>query len=509
MKKLICVCLTAIMLFALALPAAADTLLISPAPNLPEKWDGTVAEAFAGGTGTEADPYLVSNAKELALIAKNVNEKTSDYLNVYFKQTADINLDGAAWDAIGHGKEVLSFKGTYDGGNFTVYNILNLPVDPADTKVMIYNGLFGWISDSAVVKNVKMVGGTVTSTKYAGAVVGFMTGGTVYNCVSDIEAVYGFQSGGIVGRAEKGDKNIIKGCVNHSPVTVPADMAAQSSVFLGGIVGAAGNTEILYCANYGDITADNSTNYSVAGGMIGIQGASSGTVLIDNCVDMGKITAMKTNAKYVGAGGICGKAAHVSFSKIYNCVTAGTYISDADKATGGIAGFVDPAKLVTIDNLYTNAEKAAGDDELKQLADTVVLKLDEMKGPAGITKMKLNSAWVAEADMLPTIDVAKIDVAQEEPAVTETTTTVTTTEATTTVATTEATTTEATTAETTTEATTAPVTEPSDDITVDNEYPEDPVVLRDNTVLIIVLSVAIVAVIGAMVGVMVVSKKKG
>ena len=106
MKKLISICLAAMLLLMLALPVAAEgVLLISPAPaDLPEKWDGNVAEAFAGGTGTEADPYLITNAKELALIAKNVNEQTTDYKGVFFKQTADINLDGAAWEAIGNGK---------------------------------------------------------------------------------------------------------------------------------------------------------------------------------------------------------------------------------------------------------------------------------------------------------------------------------------------------------------------------------------------------------------------
>lgn len=31
-----------------------------------EIWDGSVADSFAGGSGTEDDPYLISNGKELA-----------------------------------------------------------------------------------------------------------------------------------------------------------------------------------------------------------------------------------------------------------------------------------------------------------------------------------------------------------------------------------------------------------------------------------------------------------
>ncbi|HHU87480.1 MAG: hypothetical protein ACOX86_12265, partial [Pelotomaculaceae bacterium] len=36
-------------------------------------WDGSVATGFAGGTGTEADPYLISNGAELAYFAQQVN----------------------------------------------------------------------------------------------------------------------------------------------------------------------------------------------------------------------------------------------------------------------------------------------------------------------------------------------------------------------------------------------------------------------------------------------------
>ena len=515
MKKIISMCVALVMLLALALPIAAeDILLISPAPSsLPQKWDGTVAEAFGGGTGTEADPYLITNAKELALIAKNVNDQTTNYKDVYFKQVADINLDGAAWESIGNGKTAVAFAGNYDGGNFTIYNILNVPIDINDASTMIYNGLFGWITDPAVIQNIKMVGGSVTSTKFAAAIVGFMTGGTVYNCVSDIDNIYGIAAGGIVGRAEKGERNLIRGCVNHSSIAVPADQPLGKDVFLGGIIGAAGNTDIIYCANYGDVTSEG-TNYSLAGGIVGIQGASSGTVLIDNCVDMGKMHAIAGNAKNVGAGGICGKAAHVSFSEIYNCFTAGTYTTDKENYAGGIAGFADGAKFVTVDNLYTTSAKAAGTDEMGQLADTTILTLAEMKGPDGIAKMKLNSAWVAEADMIPSIDVAKIDAAEAEPEVPAETTT----EATTTVATTEATT--ATTTEVMTEATTEPAPEvttekpavetaPIDgDVIVDNEKPADPVAVRDNTALIVILSIAIVADAAAMVAVMLPKKRK-
>lgn len=495
MKKIISICIVLVMLFALAIPVAADTLLIAPAPSaLPAKWDGTVADAFGGGTGTEADPYLITNARELALIAKNVNNVTTDYAGIYFKQTADINLDGAEWQPIGNMSSTTSFKGVYDGENYTIYNML---------AVGEYSGLFGWIANHAVIQNIKLVGGSSTGEKYAGGAVGYMVGGTVNNCVVELESVVGDTLGGIVGRAEKGEMNTIKACVNHTDVTSAVGDAVAKNIFAGGIIGAAGNTQILYCANYGNVTANAATTYCLAGGIIGVQGAASGTVMINNCMDMGVINATCADANNVGAGGICGKAAHVSFSEIYNCFAVGTYTAAKENCAGGIAGFVDKAKFVTVENLYTSFGTAAGADELAQLANVSILSANDMKGTAGITKMGLNSAWIAQGpDMFPSIDVFKIEAAEkEENAPVETTTEATTTTKATTTAT-EVTTTEATT-EVTTEATTEATTEvtttvPSENVTIDNEKPEDPVATKNNTVLIIILSVAIVVVGGVM-----------
>ena len=36
-------------------------------------WDGSIAAGFAGGSGTEDDPYLISYGSELAYLAQQVN----------------------------------------------------------------------------------------------------------------------------------------------------------------------------------------------------------------------------------------------------------------------------------------------------------------------------------------------------------------------------------------------------------------------------------------------------
>lgn len=91
-KSYIIIFLVVIMLgtFSLVLPSfasyqnrnALDSLLV---------WDGTVASSYAGGNGTENDPYLISSGSELAYFISMTKENA--YEDTYFKITKDIILN--------------------------------------------------------------------------------------------------------------------------------------------------------------------------------------------------------------------------------------------------------------------------------------------------------------------------------------------------------------------------------------------------------------------------------
>ena len=55
----------------LALLLMTGTALRAQASD--EVWDGSVASSFDGGSGTESDPYLISNGAQLAKLAQDVN----------------------------------------------------------------------------------------------------------------------------------------------------------------------------------------------------------------------------------------------------------------------------------------------------------------------------------------------------------------------------------------------------------------------------------------------------
>lgn len=90
------------------------------------------AQNYAGGSGTKNDPYLISNDKELAKLARDVNNGNTSqaFLGKYFKLTADIDLSGGIWMPIGkyynygngNGNNRLFF-GKFDGNGHVIKNM--------------------------------------------------------------------------------------------------------------------------------------------------------------------------------------------------------------------------------------------------------------------------------------------------------------------------------------------------------------------------------------------------
>lgn len=77
------------------------TLLPTAALAADGAWDGSIATAFAGGSGTENDPYQIDDGAQLAYLASEVN-KGQPYENSYFVLTADIDLANHDWTPIGN-----------------------------------------------------------------------------------------------------------------------------------------------------------------------------------------------------------------------------------------------------------------------------------------------------------------------------------------------------------------------------------------------------------------------
>lgn len=103
---------------------------------------------FRGGTGTEQDPYLVEDVADLHKVSEHYNANYNGAFNHYL-QVSDIDLLGEAFIPVGGVVEGPSFRGVYDGGNYTIKN-LHINNDELERI-----GLFADVSNGSVVKNLR------------------------------------------------------------------------------------------------------------------------------------------------------------------------------------------------------------------------------------------------------------------------------------------------------------------------------------------------------------------
>ena len=127
-------------------------------------WDGSIATTFAGGTGTESDPYQIADGAQLAYLASEVN-KGQAYENSYFVLTADVNLGNIEWTPIGNsfsdalfgGTDYSLFAGNLDGKGHTISNIsIGTENNPFESDVF---GLFG--ATDGKISNLNLDGVTI------------------------------------------------------------------------------------------------------------------------------------------------------------------------------------------------------------------------------------------------------------------------------------------------------------------------------------------------------------
>lgn len=90
------------------------------------------ADSYAGGDGSNTNPYEIATAEQLAKLARDVNNGNTPqaFLGKYFKLTADIDLSGGIWMPIGkyynygngNGDNRLFF-GKFDGNGHVIKNM--------------------------------------------------------------------------------------------------------------------------------------------------------------------------------------------------------------------------------------------------------------------------------------------------------------------------------------------------------------------------------------------------
>ncbi len=128
---------------------------------------------FSGGSGTEADPYLVSTVSDLNEVRNNLDSYFVQTKNLYLGGY-DHNNDGGGWMPIAGAGTGTRFTGHYNGQGFVIYN---LTINRPNTDNI---GLFGHIGVDDDVTDISIhdlgvVNASVSGARGVGALVGRVT----------------------------------------------------------------------------------------------------------------------------------------------------------------------------------------------------------------------------------------------------------------------------------------------------------------------------------------------
>ena len=315
-----------------------------------DDWMNHPAESYAGGTGTEADPYLIETPEQLVKLAHDATgDPDGDWPNilegVYFKQIADIDLSGHPCNRFGIGLNGW-FAGTYDGNGYMIsgYTYEATSNQTSENYHAVFT-LFCNVRD-AIIKNVYMedyklsitASDATLCTFTSSALVAIAENTLIENCstLGDITfntkgKANSINMGGIVGLTRA--NTIINDCNSNITIRITNEfMDEQYSCYLhaAGITAQAEeNAVIKNCTSYVDIQ-NTSTGSSREGNVTrsaGIVGWAN-NVQIFNCSSQGSLNAKGSNstpANWVQVGGI---VSCILNSNIENCWNAAELTSE-------------------------------------------------------------------------------------------------------------------------------------------------------------------------------------
>ena len=364
--------------------------------------------------------------------------------NLLFGTKDGLTYDGKSVIGAAEGKGG-SFTGLVAENNGTLENIktfvtinyvaVSAPAEVGVGALVGHAGATSYIKD-CVNKATILATGTPTQITDFGGIVGFMDkeGATVTGCSNEADQTYSLavkkvlHIGGVIGRINgvvtvEDCKNtgaiaydqkeapstwmsigavigsnynggIITGCSNKGAISANTLQVVR----IGGIMGVLNKSgEVRNCVNEGTVTLtqEANANWQSAGGIIGFQEASKGTVdapVLDNIIvgntNKGAVTVTventTTHANKVAAGGILGEGSR-ALSVKDNTNTAAVKVTNAAAGAvyaGGIYGALikNPWAIETSGNVNTGAVSASTSDNAAAMAGGVIGYIAPLSG---------------------------------------------------------------------------------------------------------------------------------
>jgi hypothetical protein len=371
-------------------------------------------------TGSDEDPYLITNKADLKYLSEVTNNASLTFEGCYVKITNDIDCEGDTIQPICQDNKVTPtffFQGNLDGDGHTIHNMKLIGVekygenssgyDPdaynPKSENSVYNtALIGCLGENGVVKNITIANDCyIEGFDYVAGIVG-TSYGLIENCknYAPVIAAYGY-AGGIAGQLLKG--SVTRNCFNGGEIKANAS-------YVGGIASTLTNATLENSANAGRVAAEWFNSYqkegtqNTAGGIVGT--ATSST--ITNVLNVAEVCGYKI------VGGIAAKVTGTAAAPctLSNAVNYGTLNGITDySAVGAVVG---SNTLGTYENVLYNSQL----QKIGAVTNTV------SEGVTGLTCKALTqveglpeSAWSVEAGTYPTLltfkDEKQLDLARK------------------------------------------------------------------------------------------------
>ncbi|MEI8267952.1 MAG: YDG domain-containing protein, partial [Betaproteobacteria bacterium] len=292
-----------------------------------------------------------------------------------------------------------SFKGRFDGLGHT---ITGLTINRPSTS---YVGVFGYTTEAADIRNVGLVGGSVSGSSYTGGLVGVSSGAISNSFATGTVTSSGSITGGLVAYQ-------YGATVSNSYAT---GSVSSSSMYTGGLVGYVYSGVVTGSYASGSVTGTSGTGSYYTGGLVG--------ELYSGSVSNSYATGNVAGARY--SGGLVGQLAGqiASISTVSNSYATGN-VSSTQLVSGGLVGRI-VSSTSTVSNSYaTGAVSGANSGGLigssfgsvtNSFWDTQTSGQSTSAGGTGKTSAQMRdpttfssagwsaSVWTLESGALPTL----------------------------------------------------------------------------------------------------------
>lgn len=304
-----------------------------------------VAASDLNGSGTQEDPYVITNASELQAMNDEVDAHYELGNDIDASNTTQWN-SGNGFDPIGGSKfnfqDPDPFTGSLDGNGYT---ITNLTVNRSTEEGV---GLIGQTGSGAAVSDITLRNNTVNGSDLTGGLIARNDGGSVWNVTVTGNVTGSNRVGGLVGDNDGSPATILN-------VTVTGTVTGSDKV--GGLVGQSAGINMLIkdVRMTGTVNGDDQTGGLVGennnpiqnatvtgdvagrdlvGGLVGKSGTLTGSnyAEIVNATATGNVTA---SGSFPTAGGLVGE----NYGPIRTAKATGNVIGGDD--VGGLIGIND------------------------------------------------------------------------------------------------------------------------------------------------------------------------